>query len=126
MASAHPRTVFIVDDDAVVRDSLGALLQTRHYDTREFDSGRAFLARDPAVAGDCLILDVHMPDMDGLELLRTLRGQGNDIATVVITGRNDASITSQAKALGAVAVLDKPVSHTVLFPAIEQAVNRRA
>jgi two-component system response regulator FixJ len=122
MPTSHPRTVFVVDDDEVVRDSLSALLQSRHYTVLEFASGRDFLTRAAGVMPGCLVVDVHMPEMTGLELLKILRARGNPIATVVITGRKDPSIAAQAKELGAVAILDKPVSHAVLFSAIETAL----
>jgi two-component system response regulator FixJ len=122
MASASMRTIFVVDDDDVVRDSLNALLGARQYDVIEFDSGRAFLDRSPTLAAGCLLLDVHMPDMTGIDLLKTLREQGNAIPTIIMTGRKDPGIEADARALGVVAVLDKPVTHTVLFAAIEQAL----
>lgn len=123
MSAPVPRTVYVVDDDAVVRDSLSALLQIRDYTVVEFESARAFLDRVPAGQGGCLMLDMHMPEMTGLELLHKLRKQGDDIATVLITGRNDPTITAQAHDLGVVAVLDKPVAHQTLFAALEKAFS---
>ncbi len=122
MSGEKTRTIFVVDDDAVVRDSMTALLQSRQYSVVEFDSGRALLNRDKALAGDCLVVDVHMPEMTGLDLLKTLRDQGDLLPAIVLTGRNDAAITAQARELGAVAVLDKPVRFQALFAAIEKAL----
>lgn len=123
MSRAKTRTIFVVDDDAVVRDSMNALLQSRHYSVVEFDSGRAFLNRDKSLTGDCLVVDVHMPEMSGLDLLKTLRDQGDLLPAIVLTGRIDATITAQANQLRAVAVLDKPVRFQVLFAAIEKALG---
>ena len=69
--------ISIVDDDAAVRDSLRFLLECEGYETREFASAREFLPADRAADGDCLILDVHMPGMSGIELLETMRRQGD-------------------------------------------------
>jgi two-component system, LuxR family, response regulator FixJ len=116
-------TIFVIDDDEVVRDSLKALLETRQFAVEEFTSAADFLARRDHHASACLILDVHMPEMSGTELLRRLRAQGDRIPTVLITGRRDRAAEEQAKALGVVALLDKPVAHRVLFQAIETALR---
>lgn len=115
------KTVCVVDDDEVVRDSLNALL-SRQYSVLEFASGMDYLKRAAGVTLGCLLVDVHMPEMTGLELLKILRAQGNPVPAVVMTGRKDPAIEAEAKALDVVALLDKPVSHTVLFAAIEKAL----
>lgn len=118
-------TVFIVDDDDVVRDSLKVLLELRKYRVLDFGSAAAFLAdRGNAPEAGCLVLDIHMPDMTGIELLRQLRSSGDRIPAILITGRRDTATQNQAQSLGAVALLDKPISHPALFSAIEQALNR--
>lgn len=117
------RTVFVIDDDEMVRDSLKALLESRDYTVVDFESGRQFLAGQNGVGRACLVLDVHMPDMTGIELLRLLRARGESMPAILITGRTDAAVQAQAKDLGVIALLDKPVSHTVLFAAIEQALQ---
>ncbi len=119
------RTVCVVDDDEVVRDSLAALL-SRQYPVLEFASGMDYLTRAAGIVSGCLLLDMHMPEMTGIELLRILRAQGNDVAAVMMTGRKDAAIEADAKALGVVALLDKPILHTVLYAAIEKALGREA
>lgn len=120
IGTEHPM-VYVVDDDEVVRDSLKALLEIRQYGVREFESGEDFLAQDPDLTACCLVLDVHMPGMTGVELLRTLRERDSDVPVILITGRRDGQIDSQAAELGAIALLDKPVAHRLLFGAIEQA-----
>ena len=123
MAQAQPPTVFVVDDDEVVRDSLNALLQSRQFEVVEFPSGRAFLEGADLSAVSCLIADIHMPEMTGLELLQTLRERGHEIPTILITGRNDPAIAARARELRAVALLDKPVPHGLLFGAVEKALT---
>lgn len=123
MENSSPAMVYVVDDDEVVRDSLRALLEVRKYRVREFDSGEYFLSENPAMDNCCLILDVHMPGMTGLELLRTLRSRQVKVPTILITGRRDSAINAQAEELGARCLLDKPVSHALLFGAIEQALS---
>jgi FixJ family two-component response regulator len=118
-------TIFVIDDDAVVRDSLRALLETRQFRVEEFRSATDFLSRRDHHASACLVLDVHMPDMSGTELLRRLRAAGDRIPTVLITGRRDQLAEAEAKALGVVAFLDKPIAHQVLFRAIEAALHNK-
>jgi len=119
-----PPTIFVIDDDEVVRDSLKVLLELRRYSVRDFGSAAAFLAdRGEAPQAGCLVLDIHMPGMGGIDLLRQLRSQGDGIPTILVTGRRDAATQSHAQSLGAVALLDKPISHPALFLAIDQALK---
>ena len=122
----EPPTIFVVDDDEVVRDSLKVLLELRNYRVRDFASAAAFLSgrEQVTVTAGCLVLDIHMPDMTGVELLRHLRSKGDGIPAILITGRRDAATQAQAQSLGAVALLDKPISHPALFGAIDQALKR--
>ncbi len=113
--------ISVVDDDEVVRDSLSALL-SRQYAVLEFASGADYLGRAAGIAPGCLLVDMHMPEMTGIELLKILRTQGDSVPTVMMTGRRDAAIAADAKALGVVALLDKPVAHTALYAAIEKAL----
>lgn len=117
--------IFVIDDDEVVRDSLKVLLETRNYAVRDFESARAFLAwRRAQPAGGCAILDIHMPDMSGLELLREMRNMGDQLPVILVTGRRDPAAQTQAQALGALTLLDKPISHPALFAAIGQALKQ--
>ena len=123
---AEPPTVFVVDDDEVVRDSLKVLLELRKYQVHDFGSAAAFLSAHQrvTVTSGCLILDIHMPDMTGIELLRELRAKGDRIPTILVTGRRDTATQTHAQSLDAVALLDKPISHPALFSAIEQALKQ--
>ncbi|HEX6957565.1 MAG TPA: response regulator [Ferrovibrio sp.] len=128
MDVSSPKAVIgVIDDDELVRDSLKALLETRHYAVIDFGSGREFLDTEASgKAGGrggiaCLLLDIHMPDMTGMELLTLLRRRGDRTPVILITGRGDAALQSQAQALGA-PLLDKPVASPALFAAIEKAL----
>ena len=119
--ASHP-SIYVIDDDEVVRDSLKALLEVRGYGVRDFESGDHFLTENPDMADCCIILDVHMPGMTGTEVLRQIRARRPAVPAILITGRRDGQIQAQAEALGAT-LLDKPLSHGQLFGAIEQALT---
>jgi len=121
MSHGSRPTIFVVDDDDGVRDSLKALLETRHFSVVDFESGEAFLQGSNDTATGCLILDIHMPGMSGLDVLRTLRTQGDLLPVILVTGRRDAAAKAQAEALGALTLLDKPISSPALFAAIDHA-----
>jgi len=116
-------TVFIVDDDDMVRDSLRALLEAHRFQVHDFESARRYLdGRDGLIRG-CLVVDMHMPDMNGLELLQALRKAGDATPVVLYTGRNDPALEARAMTAGASAVLDKPVTYKILLAAIRQALG---
>ena len=117
-------TIFVIDDDDVVRDSVTVLLETRHYAVTAFSSADAFLRRDHGAAGDCMILDLHMPGMTGLDLLKQLRQSGDAMPAILITGRFDSSVQAEARKLG-VTLLEKPISPQLLFAAIKDAMEAR-
>lgn len=121
MSAAPPRLIFVIDDDADVRDSIKALLEACHYAVREFSSGRDFLRCRQGSAADCLVLDIHMPHMTGIDVLREIRKAGDQTPVLLITGCGDALTHAQAKALGA-PVLDKPVPYAAFLSAIEIAI----
>jgi len=115
--------IFIVDDDAGVRDSLRLLLECEGFDAQEFASCREFLADGRSGKGDCLILDVHMPGMSGIELLETMRRRGDMLATIVISGRIDATTTNRAHAAGALAIVEKPYHPEELLCLVRRALD---
>ena len=121
MSKLSQTTILIVDDDEMVRDSLRALLESRNFTVTDFATGQDFLARRDATNGSCVLLDIHMPGMTGVDLLKTLRERGDLIPVILITGRTDAGIQAQAKAFGAAALLDKPIAAARLFAAIADA-----
>ncbi|HEX8978502.1 MAG TPA: response regulator [Parasulfuritortus sp.] len=117
-------TVYIVDDDNSVRDSLALLLNFRGFRTREFASGEAFLeAWKPEWRG-CLLLDLRMTGMDGLTLQQMLIDQGSRLPIVFLTGHGDIAQARTALKAGAVDFLEKPVDHESLFASVDEALRK--
>jgi two-component system response regulator FixJ len=114
----------IVDDDEAVRRSLVFLCSSAGYAVRPHDSATNFLAMAPSVVNGCLLADLRMPDMNGVELLQKLRDIGAELPTVVITGDGDVKMAVEAMKLGAVDFVEKPFIEAVLLDAIERAVGR--
>jgi FixJ family two-component response regulator len=118
------RTVFLLDDDEAVVAALGRMLQASGFQVRASESAVEFLAaHDPDVPG-CLVADVRMPGMSGLELQRALRERGSDRPIVFITGQGDIPTTVLAMKAGAVTFLSKPVQRAELLAAINEALAR--
>jgi two-component system response regulator FixJ len=115
--------IFILDDDAGVRDSLRLLLECEGLETREFASCREFLDADGA-EGECLILDVHLPGMSGIELLETMRRRGDMLPVIVISGRIDAMTRNRARAAGALAVVEKPYQVEEVLDLVRRAMGQ--
>lgn len=118
-------TVFIVDDDPSVRDSLGLLLGLRGYRTAIFSNAEAFLAAYQPEWNGCLLLDIRMPGMDGLTLQKRLLEIGCRMPTIVITAHGDVSAARAAFKSSAVDFLEKPVDPDRLLAAIAEAVARQ-
>lgn len=117
-------TVYLVDDDAPIRDSLGLLLGMRGYRTSMFDSAEAFLdAMRPEWRG-CLVTDLRLPGMSGLDLQRALKDRGVGLPVVVITGHGDVPAARSAFRSDAVDFLEKPFDDEVAIQAIEAAFDR--
>ncbi|MGH7005481.1 MAG: response regulator transcription factor [Alphaproteobacteria bacterium] len=116
-------TIFIVDDDEAVRRGLGALLGAKGYSAETFSSAEAFLAHAHAPGRSCLLVDIRMPGMSGLELQRELRRRGSTLPVIVITGHGDVPMARTALKAGAVDFLEKPFDSDALLAAIEEALN---
>ena len=118
--------VFLLDDEPCVVTALGRLLQASGFATRGFTSVDAFLAsHDPQTPG-CLVTDMRMPGMSGLELQATLAARGCPRSIVFVTGQGDIRTTVQAMKAGAVTFLSKPVQRQELVAAVEEALSRDA
>ena len=119
-------TVFVVDDDASVRRGLTRLLRAMGLDVEAFDSADSFLARAPLDGPGCVLLDVQMPGMDGLELQERMARAGILLPVVFLTGKGDIPMSVHAMKQGAVDFLVKPVDETALARALDQAIRRQA
>jgi FixJ family two-component response regulator len=118
--------VFLVDDDASVRISLTRLLESAGYTVEAFASAREFLAREPYAGPCCLVLDVRMPGVTGLDLQQALAAAGRRMAIVFVTGHVDVPMSVKAMKGGAADLLTKPVDVKELLAAIERAVAKDA
>lgn len=116
--------VFVVDDDVSVRESLELLIQNAGWQPETFETAQEFLSHSPPHIPSCLVLDVALPGLNGLELQRRLITDRPDIPIIFITGRGDIPATVQAMKAGAVEFLTKPFSDRALLNAIQQALER--
>ena len=121
---APPALVFVVDDDPSVRKSLTRLISEAGYTVQAFASAREFLAREPSVGPSCVVLDVRMPGVTGLDLQQTLASAVHEIPIVFITGHGDISMSVKAMKAGAVDFLTKPFEGKDLLDAIQRAVTK--
>jgi two-component system response regulator FixJ len=111
--------VWIVDDAVSVRKSIGAVLETADIEVRDYGSAGEFLAEFAPIEPSCLVVDHHMPDMNGLELLLHLRKEGVSVPVIVITGAGDAVLKEKVLQAGAVTMLHKPVDGDELIALIQ-------
>ena len=123
MSTPQPR-VFVVDDDRSVRKSLARLLHAEAYAVETFATATEYLARGPHDGPVCLVLDMHLPGLDGLGLQQQLAGLGRSESVVFITGHDDLPSAIQAMKLGAVDFLLKPIGDGALLAAVAQALAR--
>ena len=123
MAEASP-WIAIVDDDPAVLKALSRLLRSRSYRARTYGSGQELLAALPDELPDCLIVDLQMPEMNGLELQQHLVSSGVTIPTILISAKGDVALGERES--GLVASLRKPLQEQALFEAIGKAVGSRS
>jgi FixJ family two-component response regulator len=123
MARALPRIV-IVDDDPAVLKALARLLKARAFEARTYTSAREFLSALHEGRPECLIVDLQMPEMTGLELQRHLTRSGLEIPTIVITAHNETGARERCESAGAAAFLSKPLQDISLLAAIERVMGR--
>ena len=116
--------VFVVDDDVSVRESLELLIRCEGWQPETFASAQEFLACPRALVPSCLVLDVSLPGLNGLELQKCVAGERPDMPIIFITGYGDVPMTVQAMKAGAVEFLTKPFSDDVLLRAIRLALER--
>lgn len=124
LATHAAPVVFIVDDDVSVRESLQALVHYAGLTAETYASARDFLRRPRAMVPNCLVLDVRLPDIDGLELQSHIASQRKEMPIIFITGYGDVPMTVQAMKAGAVEFLTKPFDDEILLGAIRSAIER--
>lgn len=117
------RTITIVEDDGSLNLAVSRLLEAFGFTTRSFTTAAALLADPAAYAADCLVLDVHLPDMTGFELQRQLAAAGSTMPVVIITAHDDAMHRRAALEIGAYAYLIKPFSSSSLLDAVNRAAK---
>jgi FixJ family two-component response regulator len=116
--------VFVVDDDISVRESLELLIRNRGWRAETFASAQEFLDRERVIVPSCLVLDVSLPGLNGLDLQERVARERTDMPIIFITGYGDVPITVRAMKAGAVEFLTKPFGNDVLLEAIRQALER--
>ena len=116
--------VFVVDDDISVRESLEALIRCEGWKPETFASAQEFLTRPRVVTPSCLILDVDLPDLNGLDLQKCIASDRKDMPIIFITGHGDVPMTVRAMKAGAVEFLTKPFNDEALLSAIRHSIER--
>lgn len=114
------RLIYLVDDDDAVRRSAGFMLRTSGFEVEAFSSGAEFLKAVHHAEPGCILLDVRMPGMDGLEVQRELSSQGITLPVIVLTGHGDVNVAVTAMKAGALDFIEKPFEKTVLLRALEE------
>ena len=117
------QTVFVIDDDAAVRHSLALLIRSMSLEVELFDSGAAFLGRYDESCAGCLILDIRMPGMSGMELQQVMAERGYALPIIFVTGHGSVQMAVQAMRRGAVDFLEKPFDDQELLDRINQALD---
>lgn len=118
------RTIHLVDDDDAVRRSVGFLLKTAGFAVKSYASGVEFLKEAAGAEPGCILLDLRMPDMNGLEVQRALGERGIGFPVIVLTGHGDVGVAVEAMKMGAVDFLEKPFDRAALLGAIEAGFER--
>ena len=116
--------VYVVDDDEAVRDSLSVLLEACAYQVRTFGLAQEFLDAAPTLPSGCLITDIRMPEMDGLELQRRLSERSLNFPMIVITGHGDVPLAVRAMKEGALDFIEKPFSSQAILDSVAAALSR--
>lgn len=119
------QTVHVVDDDAAARDSLQFLLESARLKVETHDSAGAFFARLPSLSPGCIITDVRMPGLSGIDLLKHIHNKPSPIPVIVITGHGDVALAVEAMKHGAVDFFEKPFDDERLLAAVRSALNSR-
>lgn len=123
---ATRRVVDVIDDDEGLRESLAFLLRSAALEVRSFESAKAFLQALPDAAPSCVITDVRMPDISGIELLRRLKELKIGVPVIVITGHGDIALAVEAMKMGAADFFEKPFDDDLLLASVRAALRQQA
>lgn len=123
MAAKLP--VYIVDDDPAARDSLAFLLKSAKLQVQPFESADAFLSTLPSLARGCIITDIRMPGMSGIDLLKRVRSQPSPMPVIVITGHGDVPLAVEAMKQGADDFLEKPFDDDAILSSVKRALDQQ-
>ncbi len=127
MSTMQPEPIiYVIDDDDAVRQSLEFLLKTAGVKVRSFESGKAFLDVLSDIKSGCVLTDVRMPEITGIDVLKKIKEVNPDLPVIVITGHGDIALAVEAMKLGAVDFLEKPFDDDLLLGAVKTAVSRDA
>ena len=118
--------IYVIDDDEAVRQSLEFLLKTAGLTVRGFDNAKSFLELLPQIRSGCIVTDVRMPEITGIDLLRKVKESGVDIPVIVITGHGDIGLAVEAMKIGAVDFIEKPFDDDTLLGAVRASLTRTA
>src|SRR4249919_825395 len=118
-------TVHVIDDDEALRDSLTFILRTARLDVLSYPSATAFLEALPEANLSCVITDVRMPGMSGIDLLRRLRERKISVPVIVITGHGDIPLAVEAMRIGAIDFLEKPFADEMLIASVKAALRQK-
>ena len=118
-------TVHVIDDDEAMRESLSFLLGTSGFGVKTFDSAMTFLEALPGLDPTCVVTDVRMPQIDGLEMMRRMRAVGQHCPVIIMTGHGDVPLAVEAMKLGAFDFLEKPFDDSALLASVRSALGHR-
>jgi two-component system response regulator FixJ len=124
MTSSDQKTVHLVDDDAGVRRSVGFMLKTSGLRVEAYETGPDLLKRSAALADGCILLDIRMPGMDGLQVQQALQEQGVSLPVIIMTGHGDVSLAVKAMKAGAVDFIEKPFEKATLLASLDEGFAR--
>ncbi len=124
MTDADLRMVHLVDDDGAIRRSAGFMLKTSGYQVRSYESGVELLKSPGELDQGCILLDIRMPGMDGLEVQQALKDKGVILPVIIMTGHGDVTLAVRAMKAGAIDFIEKPFEKATLLGAIEHGVRR--
>jgi len=124
MSESEQRLVHLVDDDAAIRRSVGFMLKTSGHRVQTYDSGTELLKTISALDEGCILLDIRMPAMDGLEVQQALQERGVSLPVIIMTGHGDVALAVKAMKAGAVDFIEKPFEKGMLLSSLEEGFRR--